>query len=143
MDLERKRKAVDEIDLMTISSDDEASFDCVCVGVTQKPGGKARAPVRRDCAAPAKEVAAIECYSQFIIEDSKTCNDFAIAQSLAAQENCSQFTPQQNQERRGTKRTFECGICFEEKVPGYSGFSLACRHRYCKPCLSGLIEASL
>lgn len=73
-------------------------------------------------------------------------SDLELAKALAVQEKCSQFLPGENRrERRGTKRRlFECGICLEDNVLGFQGFTLHdCKHRFCRDCLVGLIQSSL
>lgn len=131
----KKRKAQDEIDL-TMSDDDSVE----CVGVV-----KNAAPPKAAKASPPVEVVEVVASNRQPTSNknkTKYQSDHDLAQALAAEEKCSQFTPAQNH-RNGKKRSFECGICMEDEVPGFQGYSLTCKHRFCKPCLGQLIQSSL
>ena len=122
---DKKRKAAEEIDLT--NDDDENSLGSVeCVGVVMTPLTAAKVAAKTSMKAANRSIT----------------SDHDLAKALAAEEKCSQYTPAENH-RRGKKRKFECGICLEDDLPGYQGFTLTCKHRFCKACLVEMIKSSL
>lgn len=43
---------------------------------------------------------------------------------------------------RSRNRRFECLICLEDDIEGCYGYTLHCSHRFCLPCLSGLVQSA-
>ena len=81
----------------------------------------------------------------------KNCNtaedkDYALALALSESESNHYHAkatrmppPPRRRQRRG--KNFRCGICLEDQVESWKGYTIdGCHHRFCLECLSDLIQ---
>lgn len=76
-------------------------------------------------------------------------SDYEIALALAEREKSSQANIAAQSatcyhQKKKTKKAFPCGICLEDNLPSWQGYTLmGCMHRFCINCLVDLIRASI
>ena len=136
---------------MTVDNDSDDDVQCLGFAVAPAKAAAAKKPESRSTKnitsysrdlEMAKALAAKENYNT----NASFASDLEMAKALAANEKCSQILPGENNQkrRRAKRRLFECGICLEDNLPGFQGFTLDdCKHRFCRSCLVGLIQSSI